>query len=177
MKLVRYTMMFAVCAMVFMAGCAPSMTWISRPEVQNTTNPVYDVRLEPLTEGHAFYTFFRVTVTNKTDKAIKIDWNRTRYIRDGKGFGTFVYRGVKAEDYQNGTIPLDMIGPKESFTRQVAPLKLVTFARVKERVGEGEGFSPGILPDGENGMALVVTQDGKDVVERLSVEIVSQKAQ
>jgi hypothetical protein len=177
MKLVRFSMLFTACVVMIATGCAPTMTWISRPEVQTSANPVYEVRLEPLTEGQPFYTVFRVTVTNKTDKDLKIDWNRTRYIRDGKGLGTFVYRGVKAEDYQNGTIPLDVVGPKKTFSRAVAPLRLVTFARVRERVGEGEGFSPGILPDGENGMALVVVQDGKDIVERLSVEITSQKVQ
>jgi hypothetical protein len=174
MKFVGYSLMLTVCMAMILGGCASTMTWVSRPEIQNAGNPVYDVQLEPLTEGNAFFTFFRVTVRNKTDQPIRIDWNRTRYIREGKGFGTFIYRGVKTEDYQNGTIPFDVVGPGETFSRNVAPMKLVTVARLKERVGEGESFSPGILPDGENGMMLAVNQNGREIPQKISVTISSK---
>ena len=91
-------------------GCAPAKkVWVSYPMVQSTYKPYYNARLEPLTRNHDFFVSFRLTLSNKTDKNLAIDWNKTRYIHNGRTRGGFVFKGIKPEDVKNSTIPSDTI--------------------------------------------------------------------
>jgi hypothetical protein len=79
--------------LVFVAGCAPGPTisWKSAPEIQTASNEYCKAQLEPVTTGKgAFFDAFRLMVTNRTDKDLEIDWNRTRYVESGIRHGGFV---------------------------------------------------------------------------------------
>ena len=57
------------------------------------------------------------------------------------------------------------------------------FFQRKEKVNERDPgveatestISPGILPTGENGILLVIRQNGKEIVERITLTIVEQQ--
>ena len=65
------------------AGCAPVMVSKSDPAIQIVSNPNFEVQFEPLNQGLKSFVAFRLTVTNKTDNQLQIDWNKTRYIYNG----------------------------------------------------------------------------------------------
>ena len=150
-------------ALVIGQGCAPAKkVWVSNPMVQSTHNPYYNARIEPLTRDHDFFVSFRLTVNNKTDKNLTIDWNKTRYIHNGRTRDGFVFKGIKPEDVKNSTIPSDTILAGGFFLKEIMPYKLLARAPMRDR-GKGmneSGIQPGILPNGENGILLVVRQRG-----------------
>ena len=154
-------------------GCATRGQWMSTPAIQSSGNPYFDVKLEPLSSGHAFFVSFNLIVRNKTDKKIEIDWNTSRYFRKDYSYGGFVFKGMKPEDIINSTIPPDIIPAMGTLYKRISPYKLLTRTPIVGRGGalDESGISPGVLPEGKNGVLLVVTQDGKAVIERISVEI------
>jgi len=164
-----------VAAMFLLSACASVMVSTSTPASQTTANSTYELKLEPLKKGKNYYSLFLLTVVNKTKRPIKIDWNRTRYIHNGNYRNGFVFKGVSPEEIKTATIPPDVVQASQTFVREIAPAKLVALAPIRDRnlkAGES-GFSPGVLPDGENGIQLVVTQDGRTVEERVTVAIKS----
>ena len=158
-------------------GCVSSTVWRSTPIVQNAENEYYEAQLEPLTNDHKFFVSFRLTVTNKTAKNLEIDWNKTKYVHNGRTMGGFVFKGIKPEDIKNSTIPADTILAEDTFSKVISPYKLVAWAPLRESsVGETESsIYPGILPEGENGMVLVVRVNGKEVVEKITLTIIAQE--
>ena len=158
-------------------GCVQSEVWVSSPVVQATGNQYYEAELEPLTNGHKFFVSFRLTVTNKTGKNFEIDWNKTKYVHNGRTRGGFVFKGIKPEDIRSSTIPADTILGEHTFSRVISPYKLLARAPLRDpSVGATESsIYPGILPTGENGIVLVVRLNGKEVVEKITLTIVAQQ--
>ena len=152
-------------------SCAPiKSTWSSTPDFQNTGNTYYDTTFTPVKGDHNYYVGFSLDVFNKTTEEIQIDWNKTMYILHGKKNGVFVFQGIKPEDIRNLTIPADVIPPGAKFSKLISPFKTLAYAPVKYNV-KGKGINPGILPDGENGISLVVRQGDKEINEKLTVNI------
>ena len=154
-------------------GCVPAKkAWVSHPAFQSVHNAYYNARIEPLTRDHDFFVSFRLMVNNKTDKNIEIDWNKTRYIHDGQTLGRFVFKGIKPEDVKNATIPSDTILAGGFFSREIMPDNLWTHTPTSDR---SEGIEADgqhrILPNGENGILLVVRQNGKELIEKIILTI------
>lgn len=160
-------------------GCATAKkVWVASPVVQTTDNSYYNARMEPITRGHDFFVSFRLVINNKTDKDLTIDWNKTRYIRNGRIYGGFVFKGIKPEDVKNSTIPKDTILAKATFSKEISPYKLLARAPVRDHSkGIAESaIQPGILPNGKNGILLVVRLNGKEIVEKIELDIVEKEA-
>ena len=158
-------------------GCVASTVWRSTPTVQNAENEYYEAHLEPLTRGHKYFVSFRLSVTNKTGKDFIIDWNKTRYINNGRTLGGFVFKGIKPEDIRNSTIPPDTILAGVPFSKIISPFKMLARPPIRDPGVEATESSiyPGILPTGENGILLVIRQNGKEIVERITLTIVEQQ--
>jgi hypothetical protein len=164
--------------MMIVLGCIPTKIWTSHPEIQSSGNAYYDIQFEPLKKDNNFFEFFLLTVSNKSDKDLEIDWNRTRYIYNGKLYGGFAFEGIRPEDIKNSTIPSTVIFKGSRFSKEIAPIKLIAFVPlIDKRLGpDHSGISPGPLPAGENGIFLVVRQNGKEVREKIALNIVSEEA-
>jgi len=158
-------------------GCAPIQTksWTSTPVMQTAANQYYEARIEPLKKDHNFFEYLRLTITSKTDENLEIDWNKTRYILNGRNYGGFVFKGIDPEQIKNLTIPPDIVSARQTFSKEISPFKLLAGAPIRYRsVGVNEsGFSPGVIPDGENGVYLVVRSNGKEVIEKITLNIIS----
>jgi hypothetical protein len=163
--------------LVCLIGCAPTKTWTSNPEVQTTGNQYYKAELEPVKKDNAFFEMFRLTVENKTDNNLEIDWNKTRYIFNGHARGVFVFKGIDPEDIKNLTIPADIVPPGAKFSKEIAPAKLVAFTPLKDRsVGaDKSGFSPGVIPDGKNGIYLVIRTPEQEMRVNITLNIESKE--
>jgi hypothetical protein len=164
-------------AMTLGEGCVTAKVWISNPAVQTAGNPYYDAKIEPLKGGNKFFVSFRLVVTNRTDKNLEVDWNKTRYIYNGRTHGVFVFDGIRPEDIKNLTIPADSIVKGHIFSKVISPFKLLARAPIKDRYTDKPVIIPGIMPNGKNGIHLVVRQNGKEIIEKMSVNVQEKEAQ
>jgi hypothetical protein len=178
-KIAGFSMIFLL---LLLTGCAPKTAiWTSSPSVKTFSNQYYEATLEALKKDrkgeYDFFVLFRLTVNNQTNKMLEIDWNKSRYIYNDYTRGGLVFKGIKAEDIKNLTIPFDVVSPGHTFSKEIAPVKLVTWARLKDRsIGKDDsGFSPGIIPEGENGIILVVRQNGREIREKITVNIATKE--
>jgi len=164
-------------ALTMGTGCATSKVWISTPAAQTAGNPYYEAQLEPLKSVNKFFVSFRLVVTNRTDKNLEVDWNKTRYIYNGRTHGVFVFDGIRPEDIKNLTIPADSIVSGHTFSKVISPFKLLARAPIKDRYTDKPVISPGIMPNGKNGIHLVIRQNGKEIIEKMSVNIQEKETQ
>jgi len=164
-------------ALILGAACAPSKIWISSPATQTAGNPHYEAKIEPLKGGNKFFVSFRLVVINRTGKNMAVDWNKTRYMYNGRTHGVFVFDGIKPEDIKNLTIPADTIASGQPFSKVISPFKLLARAPIKDRYTDKPVISPGIMPNGKNGIYLVVRQNGNEITEKMSVNIKEKEAQ
>ena len=109
-------------------------------------------------------------MTNKTDDVIKIDWNKTKYLHNGRSKGMFVFEGVEPTDIKAHAVADDNIGGRGDFSKVIAPLKLLAWTPVRTKTDD-KGISAGKLPNGKNGIRLVVKHKGKEIIEEVSVVI------
>ena len=162
-----------------LAACQAQRIWISSPDHQILNSRSYDVVLEPLKRETDFFNWFRLTVTNKTALDMEIDWNRTRYIHNGREAGPFVFAGAVPESVKNGTLPGAVIQAGTTFIRDIVPLKLIAFTPLRDHAidTEQQNIVAGLIPAGENGISLVILQNGKRARARVSVHIEARKTE
>lgn len=151
------------------AGCAPTRVWTSRPAAYTAANQYYEAEFEPLKNGNNYFNSFRLTITNKTERDFTIDWNKTLYLYNNKAYGRFVFAGVDQNNVHN--LPPDLVSAGSTFTKIISPLKMVAWKPLKTQHSDTAGFSRGPIPAGENGIYLVVMQDGKEIRAKITLTI------
>jgi hypothetical protein len=171
-----FILMF-VFTLTMATGCAPTLVSISTPEIQTVENPLYGAQFEPLAEGKNYFDRFRLRVTNRTQKDLEIDWNKTRYIYNGRDIGVFVFEGIKPENIKNLTIPADIIPAGESFTKDITPLKLLAREPITGKGAKAGQITTGPIPTGESGIFLFIRQNGNTIKEKMAVKISEKKLQ
>jgi len=164
-------------ALILGTGCAPTLVSISTPEIQTIENSHYTAQFEPLAEGKNYFDGFRLKVMNKTRKDLEIDWNKTRYLYNGRDLGVFVFKGIQPENIKSLTIPPDVIPAGQSFTKDITPLKLLAREPITGQGAKAGKITPGPIPTGENGIFLVIKQNGNTIKDKITVKITEQKVQ
>jgi len=172
MKIKIWSIVFLL---ILLTACAPTKkikNWISSPSVQKGGNKSFGVRFEPLKGDKKFFVSFRLSVMNKTNKSLKIDWNKTRYIYKGQPYGGFVFYGIDPATIKD-SIPPDFIEPGKLFSKEIFPTNLVAFTPIREVVldKKGQGIYPGPIPAGESGISLVILQGEQEIVEKIVLNI------
>lgn len=169
----KYKVLGIVILLIMFSGCTKIRMWTSSPQVSVFGNSYYKAQLEALRKSHNFYVSFQLDVTNKTEQDLRIDWNKTRYILNGRSNGGFVFKGMDPQNISKQTIPDDIVPAGKTFSKEVSPYRMLarTPLRHKER-SEGEDvFKPGPLPAGENGILLVIYQDIMEIAEKVTIRI------
>ena len=170
MKKIMNITLFAAISLA-LTGCVTTKTlWTSTPVSQTAENKYYEATITPIKSDNKFYVSFRLDVVNKHSENLEIDWNRTKYIQNGHTNGTFVFKGINPEDIKKSTVPNEIIPGASKFEKVISPYKMVAYAPIRANV-KGNRIMPGILPDGENGVHLVVRQGDKEITEKLTVVI------
>lgn len=143
------------------------------PSSQTIERAAYRIVFEPLKTGGKSFRTFSLTLENKTAAEIEIDWNQTRYVHNQNIRGGFVFAGIEPKDTKAGTIPADKVGGGETFQREIAPQRLLAYATIRDKsVAPGQsGINAGPVPEGRNGIALLLRMDGKEFREKLAVDI------
>jgi hypothetical protein len=166
-----------VLAMTLAIGCAgaPKKVYFSQPEVQVASNEVFTARIKPIKLDNPYYVGFELAIENKTTGAISIDWERTRYINNGKDQGRFAYKGIKAEEIKSA-MPVESIPSSQILTKRIFPIKTIGFMRKRDVPKPGQSnFFPGILPNGMNSVVLVVRMAERQLREKLSMRFASKQ--
>jgi len=169
----------AIVISLIMVGCAGEQIYQSTPSMQTVSTQDYEVKLEPQrAEGYNYYNKFRYSITNKTNGDLVIDWSETYYLQNGKRYGNFGWVGLTFEELRGIKEEPDItIGPGQTDSAVLFPLKLVGWkeegVRMKATTPEA-GFTNGVIPAGENGMSIAVTQDGKVLRKRVLVVITQE---
>jgi len=173
--MMKKLLFFLLPGIVTFAGCVsvPEVVWTSDPPIQSTNSDQYSIRFEPIKESGIFFEIFRLTILNKSNQNLIIDWNNTRYLHQGKEDGKFVFAGIDPKTVQEGTVPPDTIAPGDTLSRNIVPLKLIAFApfRARNMKDRGTGISGGIIPAGKNGARLAMDIDGRKINEEISLQI------
>lgn len=157
------------------SGCAKRTIWIADPGIKGVRNPFYEAQLEPLKTDKNFFYYFQVTIFNKTDAELKIDWNKTQYLRNGTSKGVFIFQGINPDDIKNLTIPYEIVPVGERLIKRIAPYELVAWNPYRSK--SESRINPGIIPAGRNGILLVILVDGEEVIERIEVDIKEKEAE
>jgi hypothetical protein len=174
------TLRVVVVVLFLVMGCARVTTYSSKPTMQTGSNEFFEIQLEPqLAEGQIYFDSFHFMFKNKTNKDLIIDWSKTYYIYQGKRYGQFGWKGMTFEELKGIKIQPSVTAPAgSSFTEVIFPLNLIAWdiegRESIPRKRPEEAFFPGIIPQGENGIYLFVTQDGKEIRERVTLVIEKQ---
>jgi len=165
-----------VLLLLFLAACGPvKKTWISSPSTQQVQNADFSARLTPLKRDKEHFVSFRLFIDNKTGQNLKIDWNQTRYLVNGKSYGKVVFPDIDPATIKT-SIPPAIIPAGGTFSKEVFPVKLVAFAPMREEMldKEGRGLYPGPLPEGKNSIDLKIYKGDRLMRQRITVDIVQE---
>jgi len=169
MKMIKNVALILILLQIVFTGCAPTKLWISQPASQTLSSKYYNAEFEPLKNGKNYFNAFRLVITNNTGKDFSIDWNKTRYLYKNKAYGTFVFAGVNEKNIHN--LPPDIVPAGGTLTKIISPLKMVAWKPLKTRHVDTPSFSRGPIPEGENGIYLVVSQDGQEIRAKITLTI------
>jgi hypothetical protein len=168
----KFTIFCVIFTLIHFIGCSKVQIWTSSPVIQTVSNDYFETEFEPLLKpNEKFFNTFRLFVKNKTNRELTIDWGSSRYLLDGKNAGGFIFEGLTADNVK--TPPPDIVPAAGTLSKVIFPLSLTGW----ETLGSNElqpgqsGFTQGILPEGENGILLVVEQNGKKIREEITIKI------
>ena len=152
-----------------MIGCIPSYKWQATPVIPNAGNDYFDARIETVSHyTGAYINGFKLTVANKSDKDIEIDWNKTLYLYKAQTHGGFMFEGIVYTDRNNPKSP-DMVFANSTLTKTIYPNNRVSFG------GYPAQWSNDPLQEGENGVYLTMRCNGQEVHEKLVMGITIDK--
>ena len=150
-------------------SCAPTRIWTSTPTFATADTGNYSLQFMPLTNDKNFIQQFRLLVTNRGKTELEIDWTATRYLLNGRPHGGFIFEGIDETNINNP--PSDFVAPGETLMKVIAPVRLIAFKPYDSDFKDQPNFSTGPVPEGLNGIALVLRLDGKASREQLNVKV------
>jgi len=163
------TKLFLLSATVvfLISSCVPATryVWKSDPANPSVENELFSASISPSSCDNWGCESFRLTVRNKSNKNLELDWNKTLYILNGQTSGGFMFEGVVYKDRNNPKSP-DMIFPAAELSKTIWPNNLVEYSS-----GRYGGWSNNSMPSGENGVYLTVVADGKVISEKLTMKL------
>lgn len=163
-----------VLAMCVCLGCVTAQTTaVSIPQFQMAEAEGCQITMTPIKGEYPFFTAFSLEFKNGSQSELSIDWNRSRYFKDGRNMGKLVYRGMDPKEVAAGTVPRDRVPAGGTLTRLVAPQQLIAWEPGRDRkepVPES-ALSAGMLPWGVNRVVLVMEKDGREISADLAVDL------
>jgi len=157
-------------ALVLWVGCTPTKSlWSSEPAIRKTGNECFDAKLSAYCEKTGCLGF-SLFLENKSPKDIDVDWSRTVYLKNGVESGVFNFEGIilrTKKDYK----PLETVVAYGILSKKILPEMLTVKKLVPDMLSySGNAIQPYMEP-GEHGIRLVVKADGREIIERLVINI------
>lgn len=175
------TMGFIMLIWLALMGCSgiqgPSnVVWTAKPEFVEVDNPLFLARIEPQKKEYPYYVSFLLTLTNKREADLRVDWNASHYLFNGRTQGVFVFEGIDPAGLKTATIPPEIVPPGAIFSREIMPMRLIAWSPLKEKTATGKSITPGMLPAGENGIRLTVRHDSGEIKIPMLIRIDRKEA-
>jgi len=175
MKKLASLIVIVLCLGFILAGCAGVQVkgYSSDPPVERVSSDSYEVELEPqLREGQNFFVKFRFSFTNKTSKELNIDWENSFYILNGRKNGRFGWEGITWDGLKEVQAqPLIPVSAGDTLKTVIFPARLLGRSSAGGGSTGGIRYTRGPLPEGANGILLVVRQNGKVLRQEIVVKI------
>lgn len=175
MKKLAFLVAMVPCLGVILTGCAGVQVkgYSSDPPVQRVSSDSYEVELEPqLREGQNFFATFRFSFTNKTSKELNIDWENSFYTLNGHKNGRFGWEGITWDGLKEiKAQPLIPVSAGDTLKTVIFPARLLGRSSAGGGSTGGVRYTLGPLPEGANGISLIVRQNGKVLRQEIVVNI------
>jgi hypothetical protein len=144
-------------------GTAPTpsnMAWVAHPAIVVHEAQYFEISVEPKKGEAPYFAYFLLRIKNKSQSTLSIDWNKSRYLYNGKKQGLFVFAGIDPETVRTKSIPEEAIYPNTVYSREIMPHRLISWSPIKEKTAGKNRILPGMIPEGENGVGLVILEPG-----------------
>jgi hypothetical protein len=155
----------AAVALFSLTGCAgtlpPPAQWKSEPDIVMVEYERFRVHLKPVFGNSGGCEAFVLSIVNKTDKNIRVNWNKTLYISGGHAAGGLMAEGAVSKDRDNPKPP-DVVPGNATLTRTIWPDNLAHYD-----TGRKGGWRHEAMPPGENGAYVSLSINGREVSESL----------
>ena len=155
-----------VLATLYLSGCTHYVPqhWEAHPTTACKENVYVSTCIEPkFMEYEDAFNHFILTIKNKTDKVIELNWNKTNFISEGMSNGGFIFDGVMYKDKNMQKQP-DFIFANSAYSKSIYPANLT-------QLGSTWSFNP--MPAGENGIFITFVIDGKEVQEKITTKMLT----
>ena len=158
---------------LILTGCATVPVYTSEPTTQTVQNDFFLVELEPhLASGKNYFESFRYVFVNKSNTDLMLDWQNTFYLKNGKRFGRWGWKGMTLEQLQElEKQPQFTVAPGDTISGLIFPLSMVAKRGFTEIQRDEPTARYGIIPESESGMLLTVRQGERVFREKLICRI------
>ena len=154
-------------------GCATVPVYTSDPTTATVENEFFMVESEPhLKSGKNYFDSFRYVLVNKSNMDLMLDWQSTFYLKNGKRFGRWGWKGMTLEQLQElEELPQITVEPGNTISGLIFPLSMVAKRGFIEIQRDEPTARYGIIPESESGMLLTVRQGERVFREKLICRI------
>ena len=159
-----------VILVALLTGCAGLLEQPSSgPAPQaSASNESFDMTISPIYEFGRFPIGFKLSVVNKTEKDLEIDWNRTSFVDNGSSRAGFMFEGIRFADRNNPKQP-DFVFAKGTFTKDIFPTANVEW---NTRISRPDWTFKEL--NSNCGVSLSVKADGKEVRQNVILPSVAR---
>ncbi|MDQ5988402.1 MAG: hypothetical protein CSYNP_04162 [Syntrophus sp. SKADARSKE-3] len=142
-----------------LSACGYRYTWDDPGRTRMVSNKCFDASIEPSPNYSKGFNSFMLKVANKANSDLTINWNKSFYVRNGATNGGIDYQSRCFTERKEP----DTIFPGGTFAKYIYPDVYL--------VPVFQGCDHDYLPLGKQGIMLTVLCEGKEIRERISVNI------
>jgi hypothetical protein len=171
-NITRIALTTTICVMfLFSIGCV-SKTYFhtSSPVPVIVETSLFKISIKPIKIDSNFFSIFKVSIDNKSNSSLEIDWNKSRYIHDKKDDGVLIFKGIEPAAVKTATVPNSIVPANSNFTIEIAPFSKLSMGNLRDKTKDNR-LKAGMLPEGENSVLLVLNQNKKVIKRVLSITI------
>ena len=152
---------------MFWVGCTTTKTvWKCEPEVRKASNPFFHIELSAYCDKFGCMGF-HLFLENKTDRDFEIDWSKTFYLSQGKENGGFFFEGIILRGKKERK-PTEILVAYGVLSTKIIPESLMSGS---------DGLRGGDMGPGEHGIQLTVKVEGREVSEKLVINLLKMEIQ
>ncbi|MDC7692465.1 hypothetical protein [Vogesella indigofera] len=152
-----------------LSGCAAFQTYSynAEPPIAKSVSDKYEIQLQPIPcNSYSGCQGFNLTLANKSNSDIEIDWNKSLFVVNGQTNGGFMFEGTVYKDRNNSKDP-DVVFANSTFSKNIFPNSLVSYNTTLNRWLQAPMYN------GEYGAYLRLKIDGKEQSPKLTTKIIA----
>jgi len=167
-----------ICVIFISFGCTATRSFhTSTPNNKIVETDVFTANIEPQKNDSAFFSTFMLTIVNKSNHDIQINWNESYYLHNKKNESAFVFRGIEPAQVKKKTVPNEIIAANSRFSKKISPLSKIARASIRDASAiDDKGLYAGMLPEGLNSVVMVLEDNGEKIKKIMSLTIKNERS-